>query len=400
MTEVVEGVSVAVIKEDPEKYLNVKILEVDFIDSFEIENAKKKVEAPHWPSGKYKFNYSEKPAVMNMGKKSKASVTIEVDSKGVSGNGTLKGNIKGYIFEGKMSLSSGKQTVTVTLKDPPDSVQWLKGSMVWEVLGGELASPAGVTYVELFFVFDDPIKLPFFSKGVWAEALRFLFEKGKIRGATKKIEAVKKVTQCCFTIKYHKYEIKHGSSRFGGFTGKFKLSDYMYPKDEDVNCYDQTYAVIVFSGALGLTVEGLFMDPFGFLNLTNLVGRGSCNNPFPKKKYQSEMARLKRSVTGKLKMSLSPLKEEDYLVVGDADPDRIPFGNHMYCEYKRKIYDACAGPAVGSGDRKDYVNKNIDSATTLNALYSSLPGQVSDISNYSRILDTRGFYDATVKIVK
>jgi len=394
MTEISEGVSVVAVKDDSDKYLNVVITEIEFIDSYKVVNDKKEVKAPHWPCGKYRFNYSEKPAVMSIKEKSKASVKVKVDSKGVNGSGVLQANLKGHVFEGNISLSSGEQTAEVTLKDSVNSVQWLKGSMVWEARGGGLVSSAGVTYVEMFFIFDDPAKFPFFSKGVWAEALRFLFEKGNIRGVSNRNEAIKKTTQCCFDIKYHKYEIEHGASRFGGFTGAFKLSDYMYPKFEDVNCYDQTYAVIVFSGALGLAVDGLYMDPYGFLNSTHLVGRGTCNNPFPKRKYLSEIARLKRSTTGKLIISLSPPKKEDYLVVGVEDPERSPFGNHMFCEYKSKIYDACAGPTVGSGDRRDYVANNIDSTTRLNALYSGLPGQVSDISNYSK------YRSAPVKTVK
>lgn len=41
MTEMVEGVSVGVIKVDPEKYLKVEVLEVDFVDSFKTANAKR-----------------------------------------------------------------------------------------------------------------------------------------------------------------------------------------------------------------------------------------------------------------------------------------------------------------------------------------------------------------------
>lgn len=397
MTEIAESVSVDVAKEDPEKYLNVKILEVDFIDSFKTANAKKKVVAPHWPSGKYKFNYSEKPAVMKVGHASKASIKVKVDSKGVSGDGVIKGVIKGYIFEGKIPLSSGDKTVSVTIKKAPDNIQWLKGSILWDVEGGGLMATAGSTYVELFFVFDDPSKLTFFSDGVWAEVLRFLFEKGKIRGVGKKGEAVKKVTEYCFTIKNHKYDIKKGASNFGGASKTFELLDYMKPTDDKVNCYDQTYAVIVFSGSLGLAVDGLFMDPFGFLNLTNLVGRGSCNNPFPYQKFNREIARLKTSMTGKIKLSLSVPKVEKYLVVKDADPDRQPFGNHMYCEYKSKIFDACAGPSVGVEDRVGYVKANIDSITALNAKYSGLPGKVSGITTYNKCL-FRGYHlvDATV----
>lgn len=382
MTEIAEGISVSVVKEDPEKYLKVKILEVDFIESFKTSNAKKKVVAPHWPSGKYRFNYSEKPAVFAIEKATKAEITVEVDSKGVSGKGILSGSIKGYEFGGDIDLSAGKKSVSVTLKEPPENLQWIKGSVLWSVEGGGMVAPAGATFVELFFVFSDPGKLPFFSDGVWADALRYLFEKSAVKHEENKFNAIIKVTRLCFNISYHRYEIKRGAPKFGGFSGKFKLTKYIKPKDYPVNCYDQTYAVVVFSGALGLPVDGLYMDPYGFLGTTQLVGWGTCNNPFPSGKYESEMKRLKSSVVGLAKIALSRPKPEDYLLVTDNDPDRAAFGNHMFCEYKNKIFDACAGPYIGNGDRKQYVSDNIDSKTSLNALYGGFPGGAYNIKDY------------------
>ncbi len=385
MTEIGESVSVTTIKDDPDKYLKVEVLEVDFIDTFITANEKKEVVAPHWPSKKYRFIYSQKPAVLKIGRKSKASIKVKVDSKGANDQGILRGSIKGYAFEGKMPLSSGERTVTVTLKEPPDSTEWLKGPMLWEVDGGDLNAVAGSTYVELFFVFDDPSKLIFFSKGVWAEALRFLFEKGRIRGIVEKNDAVKKITRFCINNEHHKYDIKNGAPQFGGASKKFKLSKYIKPKGSTLNCYDQTYAVVVFSGALAIKVDGLFMNPFGFLNATHLVGYGKCNNPFPEKKYNSEVKRSKSSLVGKAKLSFAPPKVEDYLFVDIDDIDRAPFGNHMFCEYKNRIFDSCAGPAIGSGDRKDYIAKNVDAKTTLNSLYGGFPGKEFNVKGYSLV---------------
>ncbi|VAW70021.1 hypothetical protein MNBD_GAMMA10-1410, partial [hydrothermal vent metagenome] len=79
--------------------------------------------------------------------------------------------------------------------------------------------------------------------------------------------------------------------------------------------------------------------------------------------------------------------------------DRKGFDNHSYCEYKNRIYDACAGPSVGNEDRKGYVNKNVDSATSLNARKSGsgYPGQISNIVSHDRI---RGRFDRVVKSVE
>lgn len=384
MSELGEGVSVAS-PEDPEKYLKVKVLEVNFSDSFKVVNNKKEVIAPHWPSGKHNFNYSEKPAVMKFGQPSKATVKVNVDSKGVSGNGVLRGVFKGYVIEGELPLSSGDKTITVKFITPPDKLEYIKGSIVWEAEGGGFTDTAGTTFAELFFVFDDPTKYEFFKNGVWAEALRFAFENSFLRGKDIKQDAVVQVTNLCFNVKYHQYDIDEGTTFFGGLSRKFKLSKYIKPSNSLVNCHDQAYAVVVFSGALGLKTEGLFMQPFGFLNKTELVGRGPCNNPFPKRKYDSEIKRLKSSVVGLTKMALSKPKPEDFLLVARDDPDRSAFGNHSYCEHVSEIFDACAGPYIGTGNRNDYVSENIDSKTKLNSYYGGFPGIVADIKSHASI---------------
>lgn len=37
------------------------------------------------------------------------------------------------------------------------------------------------------------------------------------------------------------------------------------------------------------------------------------------------------------------------------------FGNHMFCEFLVKIYDACAGPVKGGVNRIGYASSTIDS---------------------------------------
>lgn len=201
---------------------------------------------------------------------------------------------------------------------------------------------AGRTHVEVFFVFNDPEKeLCFSSDGVWIEALRFLFNNGNISGTKIVSDAVSEVTQCCFDIANHKYEVVGGAASYGGATKTFELTEYIDGSLGFVNCYDQTYAVIVFSAALGMSVDGLFLEPFGFINTVDLVGWGPCNNPFP-----------------------HGLPVKNYLIVDVKDPYRSGFGNHMFCEFITHVYDACAGPAKGSVGRSGYVSATIDTLST------------------------------------
>ena len=387
MTDIGESVNVSQIPDNPDKYLRAEVIEISFQDNYKTAHEKATVTAPHWPAEEFKFSYSKKPAVFAFGQQGsqKAEVKLKIDSKNVSGTGKLIGSFRGLIFEGSTPLASGEHSVSVTLQEPPDALEWVRGSASWGIEGGGFSVSAGTTQLELFFVFDDPAGLDFFSAdGVWAEALRFLFKKGAVRGEDNQKDAVAKVAECCFSLDTHKYDLEAGRAFFGGFTGNFKLADYMGSKKDPVNCYDQTYAIIVFAGALGIAVDGLYLEPFGFLNETDLVGWGRCNNPFPGRKYNSEKAKVKQA------------KKEDYLVVSPNDPYRMPFGNHMFCEMQNSTFDACAGPAKGALDRKQYLLNNIDTTTLLNEAYKPYgfrPGTVSDIRSYNSV-------NATVKSVE
>lgn len=361
MSEQGEGSTVAKGKDDPNVYLRAKVKEVRFNGVYEACRALQVIAAPHWPADNDGYMQSKKAAVYQIkkGKTHTATIKLAVDCKGMTSTGKLTGTLGKLIFEGEASLTNSTKeiTVTVTLKETPASLHWAKGKMIWEMNAGAHAALAGHTQVELFFVFDDPAKRKFFSEdGVWIEALRFIFKEAKLEGAQKIKDALRKVTECCFRLPQHKYEIEEGAPNFGGYSGFFRLEKYMQPKKEAVNCYDQAYAVIVFSGALGIPVDGLYIEPYGFLKLTQLVGWGNCNNPFPGRKYKFELRNLAKAKTGGLKL---PIKEE-YLVVDARDESRQPFGNHMFCAHSGNVYDACAGPAVGKHDPGGYLLNAVD----------------------------------------
>ena len=361
--EMGESAIVAVVKVDPDVYLKAKVTEVSFNGVYEACRALNVITAPHWPAGNDGYLQSKKAAVYQI-KKDKphtATVKLTVDSKGVAGQGKLTGRLGKLLFEGETPLASGTHEVTVTLKETPPFLHRAQGKMVWELNANPHAALAGYTQVELFFVFDDPAKPKFFSEdGVWIEALRFIFKEAKLEGTTQIKDALRKVTECCFRLPQHQYEIEKGAPNFGGFSGFFQLEKYMRPgKKETVNCYDQAYAVIVFSGALGIPMGGLYIEPYGFLKLTQLVGRGNCNNPFPSTKHKAEMRKLLLAPSSK-KGAVKLPEPEDFLVVDPRDEARAPFGNHMFCAHEGTVYDACAGPAVGKHDPQGYLLSAVD----------------------------------------
>jgi len=105
-----------------------------------------------------------------------------------------------------------------------------------------------------------------------------------------------------------------------------------------VNCYDQAGIVIIALG-LGPNVkaEWMFMNPFGFIFPTNLVGypNTKCNNPFG--------------------------KTEGHLLVANNAVDRWPFKNHAFVRVDGKIADACAGPvkATDADTLENYIANGI-----------------------------------------
>ncbi len=123
-----------------------------------------------------------------------------------------------------------------------------------------------------------------------------------------------------------------------------------------VNCYDQASAVYSLGKLLGIGIEYRFMNPFGYINTTNLVGVGNCNNPF-------------------YPLSTSGLK----IAGSDAtSPVRTGFGNHAFTKFSGNIYDACAGPQTGSQTEATYVNNVIDISTQAEA---NVAGSTSNISS-------------------
>ncbi|KAM0723309.1 hypothetical protein Q7P37_001510 [Cladosporium fusiforme] len=147
-----------------------------------------------------------------------------------------------------------------------------------------------------------------------------------------------------------------------------------------VNCYDlAALCQILVSLGVDTQREKLrmkFMEPFGFIRDTYLIGRfedfdhpnvdnptNLCNNPF----------------------FGNPLCDQKMLCKADSD-GRSSFGNHMFLTLGPRfgepyVFDACCGPQLGTTSLSEYPSEAIDS---LDALYGGYmqpthPGTVRDI---------------------
>src|ERR1035437_5609721 len=135
-----------------------------------------------------------------------------------------------------------------------------------------------------------------------------------------------------------RYDTLHGHSFFisGGFDNiTLFYQAYLAAANEPgavMNCYDAASILQYLMQQNNIAAKFIFLQPFGYLRLTNLIGRGQCDNPF----YQYE--------------GNAP-------VVDPTDPDRTSFGNHAFVQITNSqlIADACAGPHEGIDTPYQYV---------------------------------------------
>jgi hypothetical protein len=179
------------------------------------------------------------------------------------------------------------------------------------------------------------------------------------------------------------YDTERGAPKFNcgslGANG-FLLAKYISPgAGKVVNCYDQAAAVSALAGALGITLGWKYMDPFGFLAQSDLVGVGACNNPFFKGRGRNNVPNYPSPIAPPL------------------DPTRSSFGNHAFTQFRASgngdiagqdsgvaegIGDACAGPAVFDGTLPDYVLRAVDQSWPYNAARASVAQQFQAIDNW------------------
>jgi hypothetical protein len=346
----------------------VEILEITWKSGIEAVWDKSKIPAPHWEKGG-SFNEGDDPKLLRYPKGStrpgvyllkgkgsnKLSVKVKVTNRdNLSGKFLLRGTLGGtglLVMQGPCPLR-GEHEVELNITNLPDSMQHYTGDSKWDVVemgGKQRKFPiCERPRLEAFVVYDKPTDL--YTGGVWIEALRLMFNVAGVTGFRKADSISKHVTKYCHTKHEMRYETKRGKSGFGvnGRGGAFNLMDYIKKVDNVVNCYDQAAAVQSLCGCLGVKVGWVFQYPFGYINTTNLVGVGPCNNPF----YKGTDA------TG------HPYANKP--VVNPGDKNRSAFGNHAFVEtVSGYIRDACAGPHIEKEILRSYFKAAIDLDTTL-----------------------------------
>jgi hypothetical protein len=386
MTQIGEAVTMEMLAPiDPFEFA-ARVVSVDFVDSVPVTVQGAKVAGPHWaydtrtsylqdwtskttyPRALQWF-FSTKPAAYTRTGGRKVTVKVKVEkSKGVSGDGNLLGLFGALLIKGTCPTSEGEHSVDATLVGWDDAIHAAVGAIQWglEVSSLGVSFALGPSFVELYVLLNKPARM--YKNGVPAEVLRFMSRGMMLVGESTEEGVNTVVTRYAHGRHKLTYDTKQGASHYDiGFPDQavtnFPIVKYVLRTDPTVNCYDQAAAVQCLSGAVGVAVGWIYMDPYGFINDTHLVGvPGLCNNPF--------------------------FKAPGRAPTPHCDPEnlkRSAFGNHAFCSYSGKILDACAGPHLGWESTSQYVDAAVDSTTTLNQRYGGFPGTASNAHPYDGV---------------
>ena len=351
--------------------LKAKVIEVSFVSSQRTSLGKAEIKAPHWSLGTNPLQnwkslakamklaqgpYATHPAVYLVKGAAAAKFDVEVkveviESENITGDGELRGGLGLCEIVGKCPTSVGTHTVSAKIENPPKEIVSIRGDVNWTLQHPDIASTIGATFAEIYFVLG-PANPSYAAHGVWAEVLRFVFGRVTVFGDDP-VAIAQAVTRYCHGGHRLKYDTTSGAPKYFSAAGDVSMLSYLKRSNERTNCYDQASVVQTLCGALGISQEWIYLNPYGYIKTTQLIGIGACNNPF----FASP--------------SYSPKK-----IVDPLDPKRSAFGNHAFCRHGGKIYDACAGPSTGSDSLADYIASAIDHTPQL--LARMTPGEEKD----------------------
>jgi hypothetical protein len=357
--EVGEPVCIATPNDPPDVEFEAIIKSITFNGNATVARGNAAVQGPHWEAGEEseledtwdwaanlnlpKQGYSKKAAAYYGSPDYTLDVKIEVTrSVNVSGDATLIGAFAGVEIRGTCPTSAGEHTVQAKFGTVPKGIQALGGAIGWglEVPSASQTYGLGSTLAEVYFLLDKPT-VPHLNPGVWVEVLRFLCKKVALTNL-KEAEAIGvAVTRYCHTAHGLRYDTLQGGTWYQSGplgTGAFALRNYILKARPRCNCYDQAAAINALCGAVGAVIGWYYLTPYGYIKNTNLVGVGSCNNPF----FDSNGSQP---------------------VVSPDDPLRTAFGRHSFCSAPSgKILDACAGPHGATETPAQYLAASIDDA--------------------------------------
>ena len=240
-------------------------------------------------------------------------------------------------------LSTRSATTNCVLKETFDLTWKAVVSNETEIVTNTLGRTDG----HVFYTILDKPKLPWTDSeiantNVWVSALEFVITNA-CEGKTTKHTALSAIPTFLFSSNSLTYDTTNGRAHF--IVGSsFDLTRYISPNGGNrlVNCYDQAHGVAFLGATLGIDSTISVMDPFGYLNPVPIVGIGICNNPF----FSSPDATVRNQYCD------------------ENDSDREYFIRHCFVLRGGFVFDACAGPEIGTNTLASYVSTVVDVSTT------------------------------------
>ena len=200
------------------------------------------------------------------------------------------------------------------------------------------------------------------TKNLWTNALEFC--NAFLEGKDEPLETMATITSNLFHHMGFKYDTEKGASHYWYTEGVFDFTKYMSHADNHVNCYDQAYGVATLAGLIGVNALIAELEPFGYINTTNVVGVGLCNNPCYESeeeiKYWKDVEDENGSIAAQ-EMSNTVLHTQ---VCSEDETQRSYFRAHTFVWFHDgEVFDACIGPNLGSITINDYLHSIIDVST-------------------------------------
>ena len=180
---------------------------------------------------------------------------------------------------------------------------------------------------------------------------------------SQKKEIIEYIVKACFYRNPPRYDIYDSNNHYVSFNGDdatFYLAEYLnaiHDTNAVCNCFDQAFALNIFLSAVGIAnVKCCYMEPFGYLRLTNLVGRGMCNNANWK-------------------------DHRHFNIVEPNTGSHSIFVKHALCRRDEIwILDSCIGPHTGNEDYEDYVKNAVDHVYSPTYYTTRTPGEIKEIN--------------------
>jgi hypothetical protein len=243
---------------------------------------------------------------------------------------------------------SGPRRARLSLADRREglAVHLPAKSLDWHLTGAGPESKLAIDSPELL-IFPPEGDLSFAPRGIPLELLKSLaaIHRGSLAAAAVAAPWQAQVDQV-FGNNPPRYDVFQGAPHYTDIPNwnniTFHLGRYLAARSDPnslLNCYDAAaYLQILIRPSY--PTRYCFMSPFGYLKLTDLIGRGQCNNPFTQ--------------------MVAPQ------VVPQTLSTRTSFGNHAFCAPSQAgvevIADACAGPHYADSPA-NYVAAAVDTIT-------------------------------------